>query len=246
MQASVTIFLAGADAASMTVMLLLLVMSIVTWYLIISKFLQRRRDQKLIALAADNFWNAPSVSAASAHLAQHAGGDSFSRMAQQGIAAATHYRQHISGHKEEGVTLSEFMTRALRRAIALETTRQESGLTVLASIAGTAPFVGLFGTVWGIYHALISIGARGQNTLDAVAGPLGEALIMTAAGLVVAIPAVLGYNALVRSNRIYLSRLDTWAYDLHAYLTTGARINLPHFVADQGTGISPAKQAEAA
>ncbi len=246
MQASVTIFFAGADAASMTVMLLLLVMSIATWYLMLSKFLQRWRNQKLIALATDNFWSAPSVTAASAHLVQSAGGDSFSRMAQQGITAGTYYRQHISGNKEEGVTLSEFVTRALRRAIALETTRQESGLTVLASIAGTAPFVGLFGTVWGIYHALISIGARGQNTLDAVAGPLGEALIMTAAGLVVAIPAVLGYNALVRSNRIYLSHLDAWAYDLHAYLTTGARINPPHFVTGHSADTFPAKHAEVA
>ena len=244
MQASATIFLAGADAASMTIMFLLLAMSIATWYLILSKFLQRWRNQKLIVLAVGHFWHASSVSAASPHLARHAGGDSFSRMAQQGIAAAAHYRQHISGKQDEGVTLSEFMTRALRRAIALETTRQEFGLTILASIAGTAPFVGLFGTVWGIYHALISIGARGQNTLDAVAGPLGEALIMTAAGLAVAIPAVLGYNALVRSNRIYLSHLDTWAYDLHAYLTTGARINAPHFVADRSAIDSVAKQAE--
>lgn len=238
-------FLTGADAASMIVILMLLAMSVATWYLILTKFLQHWRDRKQITLSADNFWNARSLSSAHHHAEPPANSDAFSRMAQQGMDAAAHYREHGLEKQNEGVTLSEFITRALRRAIAQETARQESGLSILASVAATAPFVGLFGTVWGIYHALINIGARGQNTIDAVAGPLGEALIMTAAGLAVAIPAVLGYNALVRSNRIFLSRLDTLAYDLHTYLTTGARIVSDPVSVRNKMSIMQAKQVEA-
>ena len=101
----------------------------------------------------------------------------------------------------------------------------EGGLTLLASVGSTAPFVGLFGTVWGIYHALVAIGMSGAGTLDKVAGPVGEALIMTAIGLAVAIPAVLGYNFIVRANRMTLSRLDSFAHDLFTFLTTGAKID---------------------
>ncbi len=104
------------------------------------------------------------------------------------------------------------------------TARLQSGLAVLASVGSTAPFVGLFGTVWGIYHALLSIGMAGQATIDRVAGPIGEALIMTALGLAVAIPAVLGYNALVRGNKAILGTLNSFAHDLHAYFVTGARV----------------------
>jgi biopolymer transport protein ExbB len=103
-----------------------------------------------------------------------------------------------------------------------ETARAEGGLTLLASVGSTAPFVGLFGTVWGVYHALVAIGISGQGTLDKVAGPVGEALIMTGLGLAVAIPAVLAYNTFVRGNRLMLSRLDSFAHDIHALLTTGA------------------------
>lgn len=241
------IFIQQADAASFVVILLLLLMSVITWYLMLTKFIQRWQANRLLAQSSDIFWRAPSLSAASLSLEQHAGVDSFTRMARQGIDATAHYREYVLGEQsdkpDEGVTLSEFVTRALRRAIALETARLESGLTILASIAGTAPFVGLFGTVWGIYHALINIGASGQNTIDAVAGPLGEALIMTAAGLAVAIPAVLGYNALVRSNRVALFHLDSLAYDLHAYLTTGARINTQHFAVRNKVESLSVKQA---
>jgi len=113
----------------------------------------------------------------------------------------------------------------MRRVIDEETARFESGLTVLASVGSTAPFVGLFGTVWGVYHALIAIGVSGQGTLDKIAGPVGEALIMTALGLAVAIPAVLGYNAFVRSNRLTLAKLDAFAHDLFAFLTTGLHVD---------------------
>jgi biopolymer transport protein ExbB len=115
----------------------------------------------------------------------------------------------------------EFIAQALRRTIGQEAMRLETGLTLLASVGSIAPFVGLFGTVWGIYHALGSIAAGGQATVDKVAGPVGEALIMTAFGLAVAIPAVLAYNALVRDNRVLMGEMETFAHDLHTYLTTG-------------------------
>ena len=132
---------------------------------------------------------------------------------------------------EQGATLKRFRARAkgrgariLKRTIDEDTAKMESGLTILASIGSTAPFVGLLGTVWGIYHALVAIGMSGAGTLDKVAGPVGEALIMTAIGLAVAIPAVLGYNFIVRANRLTLSRLDSFAHDLFTFLTTGAKI----------------------
>jgi len=115
----------------------------------------------------------------------------------------------------------------MRRVIDEDTARLESGLTVLASVGSTAPFVGLFGTVWGVYHALVAIGLSGQGTLDKVAGPVGEALIMTALGLAVAIPAVLAYNGFVRANRLVLAQLDAFAHDLYAVLTTGAHVGDP-------------------
>ena len=224
---SIAALLAQADGVSIAVMLVLLLMSISTWYLILGKFIQRWQIQRLIGQSADSFWNARSLETAAARLEQQAGANPFSRMARHGIAAAAHCQEHVPDNLGEACTLSEFVTRALRRAIANETARLESGLTLLASVGSTAPFVGLLGTVWGIYHALIGIGASGQASIDAVAGPVGEALIMTAAGLAVAIPAVLAYNALVRSNRLILAELDASAHDLHAYLTTGARVGAP-------------------
>jgi biopolymer transport protein ExbB len=119
---------------------------------------------------------------------------------------------------------SEFVDRALRQAVTRESMNLESGMTVLATVGSTAPFIGLLGTVWGIYGALIKIGATGQASIDAVAGPVGEALIMTAVGLFVAIPAVLAYNYFVRVNRDTYSKFDTFAHDLHDFFATGSRV----------------------
>jgi hypothetical protein len=132
--------------------------------------------------------------------------------------------------------LSDWVTRELRNSIDEFTARLQGGMAVLASVGSTAPFVGLFGTVWGIYHALMGIGVAGQATIDKVAGPIGEALIMTALGLAVAIPAVLGYNALVRGNKSVLHKLNRFAHDLHAYFVTGARVTRGGQPA--GTGIT--------
>nr|WP_257756502.1 MotA/TolQ/ExbB proton channel family protein [Immundisolibacter cernigliae] len=147
----------------------------------------------------------------------------FSHLAAQGLAAAQQYAARTGQRLIESVPPDEFLTRALRRAIEQDTARLEYGQTVLASVASAAPFVGLFGTVWGIYHALLAIGMSGQASLDKVAGPVGEALIMTALGLAVAIPAVLAYNAIARSNRLLLAELDGFAHDLFAFMSTGIR-----------------------
>jgi biopolymer transport protein ExbB len=204
-------FLAQTDGVARTLLAVLLLMSVVSWYLIITKalagWLERRRSAGFLAI----FWSSPSVSVVQRHLDAKPVDDSFSRLASHAVAA-------------RGKGDSEFLTRAMRRVMDEETVRHEAGLTALASVGATAPFVGLFGTVWGVYHALVSIGLSGQGTLDKVAGPVGEALIMTALGLAVAIPAVLAYNAFVRSNRLVLARLDAFAHDLHAVLTTGSHV----------------------
>jgi biopolymer transport protein ExbB len=204
-------FLAQTDAVGMAILAILLLMSVVSWYLIVTKaiaiVLERRRSGRFIA----HFWDAPSVATVQVRLAQGPADEPFTHLAQHALAA------HGKGD-------AEFLTRAMRRVIDENTARLESGLTVLASVGSTAPFVGLFGTVWGVYHALVAIGLSGQGTLDKVAGPVGEALIMTTLGLAVAIPAVLAYNAFVRSNRLVLAQLDAFAHDLYAVLTTGSHV----------------------
>lgn len=215
---------AQADWVSQAVGLLLLAMSIASWYLIAIKGLRllsigRRGD------AVEAFWRAPSLAAGLAAMDSQAPASPCADLARQAAAAVEHCQHHA--HRQTlggGLDSSEFLTRSLRKSIALTTSRLEAGLTVLASIGATAPFVGLLGTVWGIYHALLAISASGMATLDKVAGPVGEALIMTAAGLFVAIPAVLAYNAFTRANRVELAELDAFAHDLHAYFTTGARL----------------------
>ncbi|HEX7812160.1 MAG TPA: MotA/TolQ/ExbB proton channel family protein [Burkholderiales bacterium] len=221
----VTSFLGQADGVGLTVLLILLVMSIACWYLIILKSVRNAQMRRSVRDSLDSFWSAPSIDAVAAQFAQEQPRDPFARVAAQGLEASRHYRKSSSAGLTEAGGQGEFLTRAIRRAITRETAALESGLTVLASVGSTAPFVGLFGTVWGIYHALIGIGMSGAATLDAVAGPVGEALIMTAAGLAVAIPAVLAYNAFTRGNRVVLAELDGFAHDLHAFLTTGAKLD---------------------
>ena len=215
---------AQSDAIIRSVGVILLVMSITSWYLILTRALRQLRARSHGG-AIERFWHAPDLDAGLKLLNESAPDSPFEALAQQGAAAAQHVRRHTL-NDTLGATLDadEVITRALRKSIALSTAALESGLTVLASIGSTAPFVGLFGTVWGIYHALVNISVSGMATLDKVAGPVGEALIMTAFGLFVAIPAVLAYNAITRANRLELSELDAFAHDLHAWFSTGARI----------------------
>ncbi len=215
---------AQSDLLIRAVALILLVMSVTSWYLILVRSLRQLRARRH-ADAVEAFWAAPDLDAGLGRLRTQAPDSPFEALAQQGAAAAEHVRRHTERDTLGGrLDADEVITRALRKSIALSTSALESGLTVLASIGSTAPFVGLFGTVWGIYHALVNISASGMATLDKVAGPVGEALIMTAFGLFVAIPAVLAYNAITRANRVELSELDAFAHDLHAWFSTGARI----------------------
>ena len=220
-------FLAQTDSLGRAIAFVLLAMSVATWYLIAAKAIQVFTGRSRSARFLDAFRGPAPLSAVANYLEQHHPNEPFSHLAYHGMLAARHHQIHGADRTGEAGGGAEFLTRAIRRVIDEETARIESGLTVLASIGSTAPFMGLFGTVWGVYHALVAIGASGQGTLDKVAGPVGEALIMTALGLAVAIPAVLGYNALVRSNRLTLAKLDSFAHDLFALLTTGSPVSAP-------------------
>ena len=212
---------AHGDAITHSVAYLLLLMSVLSWYYIFSKGWSAWRIRRSAA-ALDAFWKAPTLDDAIAIVRRADSENIYTPLAAQGALAANVGAQ--SGSLNASVDPGELITRTLRQEINRVSSRLESGLTLLASVGSTAPFVGLFGTVWGIYHALVAVSAAGTIQIDKVAGPVGEALIMTAAGLVVAIPAVLGYNAFNRVNRVTLAELDAFAHDLHAYLTTGARV----------------------
>ncbi|CAN7326498.1 MotA/TolQ/ExbB proton channel family protein [Polaromonas sp. LjRoot131] len=210
------------DIVTKSVAVLLLAMSLASWMVIIIKSLDLIK-YKRIARAAEDFWHSEDFAAGLTKL----GGDPtnpFRQLALEGREATLHHR-NTKAHLHDALDVSDWVTRTLRNAIDEFTAKLQSGLAILASVGSTAPFVGLFGTVWGIYHALLSIGAAGQATIDKVAGPIGESLIMTALGLAVAIPAVLGYNALVRGNKGVLQKLSRFAHDLHAYFVTGARVS---------------------
>lgn len=210
-------FITEGGPVSMLVAAILLAMSLASWYLIVKKSIQALRMRNALQDYVQKFWSAPNLSAAIKRDSVFA----LQALAVRAIAAVEHYKMHVS-KGTDGVTQDEFVARAMNRSIAEESARLESGLTLLASVGSVSPFVGLFGTVWGIYHALANISLSGQATLDKVAGPVGEALIMTALGLAVAIPAVLAYNALVRSNRLQIAALEKFGYELHTLLTTGA------------------------
>jgi biopolymer transport protein ExbB len=209
------------DLITKGVALLLLVMSFSTWTVIIVKALDLRRFV-LQARLTESFWHAADFAEGLSKLGNDPASP-FRALALEGREATAHH--HAQPQLHDSLDVSEWLTRALRNSIDESTARLQSGLAVLASVGSTAPFVGLFGTVWGIYHALMSISAAGQATIDKVAGPIGEALIMTALGLAVAIPAVLGYNALVRGNKAVLNKLNRFSHDLHAYFVTGARVS---------------------
>ncbi len=217
-------FITQGGLVSITVALILGIMSILSWYLIVVKSLQAMRLKQASKLYESQFWQAPTVE--QGLTANSTNATPLSRLAQQAIDAAQHHNLHANKELADMCNQDEFIARSMRRAMSEEQANLETGLTVLASVGSVAPFIGLFGTVWGIYHALVSIGASGQATLDKVAGPVGEALIMTALGLAVAIPAVLAYNALVRSNRMLMAQLETFAHDLHTLLITGSALNV--------------------
>ncbi|PKO30123.1 MAG: biopolymer transporter ExbB [Betaproteobacteria bacterium HGW-Betaproteobacteria-7] len=210
---------AQGDAVSHSVAVLIVVMSVASWYLILAKAWDWWRMRKA-AKAVAAFWAANSVSEGIDKL-RAAGEDSpYAQLATQ-ANCCNHDCETVTGRLASRFDPSEQMERALRQQLSTSQASMESGLTFLATTGATAPFVGLFGTVWGIYHALVAIGMSGQAALEKIAGPVGEALIMTAAGLAVALPAVFAYNTFTRVNRLILADLDAFAHDLHAFFTVG-------------------------
>ena len=206
------------DAVLATVFLSLIAMSILTWTLLIVRSVQLWRARRANRDAEARLWDAPDWAGALAAL-EHNDAPA-ARLVRDGTAALAHYRSHAGRSLGQACGVDEFLTRALRKRLSLESGRLESGMVLLASIGSTAPFIGLFGTVWGIYHALLGIGVSGQAGIAVVAGPIGEALVATAAGLAAAIPAVLAYNALGRAQRLIAQQLDHFAHDVHAQLLT--------------------------
>lgn len=211
-------FWSQGDGVSHAVALLLLAMSLASWSVMLVKswrLLQLRR----MTLDSREFWHSDDFTAAIKQLGAHHN-NPFLHLARRGSDAAAHHGEHRD--ELHGVlNLSDWLESSMNQAMDDIARHMQRGLSLLASVGSTAPFIGLFGTVWGIYHALASIGNTGVATLDKVAGPVGEALIMTALGLVVAIPAVLSYNALTRANREVFAQVRRFAHDLHAYLITG-------------------------
>ena len=214
-----------ADAVSHTVAIVLLLMSVASWYIIIGKAITQLRVKQSISHAMQSFWNADSQAHALAAIRSEDKVGVFALVATDAILAAQCYEKKSTSGIGAGVDASEFIGRTLQQSTVLAQARVERGLTLLASVGSTAPFIGLFGTVWGIYHALVGLSGATQMALDKVAGPVGEALIMTAAGLFVAIPAVLAYNAFTRANRLMLAQLDGFAHSLHAWLVAGVRLD---------------------
>lgn len=221
-------FLADADGVARFILVLMALMSIGTWYLIVTKGVRLWQAQKKAGAFLRAFWQAGSLDAVALRLREQGVTDAFSHLVHHGFTAIEQHRAGKEGSATrrgliDAGTPDEFLTRALKRAIAQDKSRMEYGQTFLATVASSAPFVGLFGTVWGIYHALVAIGMSGQGTLDKVAGPVGEALIMTALGLAVAIPAAVAYNAFARANRNTLAELNSFAHDVFTFLATGLK-----------------------
>jgi len=214
-------FIGQSDAVGKTLLVILIVMSIASWAIIAIKgaslLARKGRSNSFLNF----FWNATSLDAVAAEISTHGARDPFSHLTAHAMQAQAHHARYGAAKLEEAGTSSEFVTRTIKKVLDEETTRLENGLAVLATVGATAPFVGLFGTVWGVYHALVAIGMSGAGTLDKVAGPVGEALIMTGLGLAVAIPAVMGYNWLTRSNRVMAAKLDAFAYELHTFVSMG-------------------------
>jgi biopolymer transport protein ExbB len=204
------------DAVAKGVLIIMLIMSAATWYLLIVKLIEQQKLYGQARQANKSFWGSKSVKDGLVALKN---GTAFWYIADRGITAADHHE----GTLVEQIDRSSWITMSINRAVEEIQSRLQGGLSVLATVGSTAPFIGLFGTVWGIYHALTAIGISGQASIDKVAGPVGEALIMTAIGLAVAVPAVIGYNWLVRRNKTAMDKIRGFAADLHSLLL-GAKV----------------------
>ena len=204
-----------AGFVSRGTLIILSLMSMGSWYIIITKLIDQTKIFKQSKESSAKFWKASSIAAGSASLTD---GSPFRFIAETGTKAT----QHHDGALLEQIDLSTWVTMSIQRAVDKVQSRLQDGLSFLATVGSTAPFIGLFGTVWGIYNALIAIGMSGNASIDKVAGPVGEALIMTAFGLFVAVPAVLGYNWLVRRNKSAMEDVRAFSADVHSVLISGA------------------------
>jgi len=206
----------GGDWVARGTLIALAIMSMGTWYIVITKLVEQTLLVRQARQANRSFWTAPSIRAGANLLGRKS---AFRSLVEDGLGATEHHE----GTLTEQIDLHTWITMSLQRSVDAIGNRLQGGLAFLATVGSTAPFVGLFGTVWGIYHALTAIGIAGQASIDKVAGPVGEALIMTAMGLAVAVPAVLGYNWMVRRNKLLMDRVRSFAADLHALLIGGVR-----------------------
>ncbi|HLV28657.1 MAG TPA: MotA/TolQ/ExbB proton channel family protein [Burkholderiaceae bacterium] len=218
-------FISQSDIVGKSLFGILLLMSLISWYLIVVKLVMRFQLKRRSSQFLKEFWAASSLEQVENEIATHGANEPFAHVASHAIHARNHHAKYGAMRLEEKGSTGAFVTRTIRKVIDEETAKLENGLTMLASIGSTAPFVGLFGTVWGVYHALVGIGLSDGVTINRIAGPVGEALIMTGLGLAVAIPAVLAYNGFVRSNRVYLAQLDAFAHDLFTFLSTGQQVS---------------------
>jgi biopolymer transport protein ExbB len=201
---------AQGDVVAKGTLLILVLMSMGSWYVIITKFFEQSKAAKFAASAKESFWSASSLRQGADGLAEDS---PFRFIAEKGLESANKHTGLLGG-----VDFDTWTARSIQRAIGNVQSRMQDGLAVLATVGSTSPFVGLFGTVWGIYNALVKIGMSGQASIDKVAGPVGESLIMTAIGLAVAVPAVLGYNWLVRRNKAVMEDVNAFGSDLHSVL----------------------------
>ena len=214
----ITALWAQGDFVAKGVMVLLVIMSAYSWFIIFTKWWEQRRLLRQAAEAEKNFWAADNIKTGVAKLTGK--GNIFKVMAAEAIDAAEHHDERLT----QQVPLHEWIDNVLARAVARIGSALSTQLPFLATTGSTAPFIGLFGTVWGIYHALVAIGVAGQASIDKVAGPVGEALIMTAIGLAVAVPAVLGYNFLLGRNKRILEKVKLFSNDLEQVIVSGSRI----------------------
>ena len=211
---------AQGDFVSRATLVIMAIMSIGSWYIIFTKLFEQHKVMKSAKAAAKTFWNAGSIKAGITTLEA---GSAFRYIAESGIDASEHHE----GTLVEQIDKHTWISMSVQRAVDNIHSRLQDGLAFLATVGSTAPFVGLFGTVWGIYHALTAIGISGQASIDKVAGPVGEALIMTAFGLAVAVPAVMGYNWLIRRNKSAMERVRAFGGDVHNVLIAGKPIKHP-------------------
>jgi biopolymer transport protein ExbB len=209
---------AQGDFVAKGVMVLLVLMSAYSWFIIFTKWWEQRRLLGQAAEAEKNFWAADNIKTGVGKLTGK--GNVFKAMASEAIDAAEHHDSRLT----QQVPLHEWIDNVLARAVARISNALSTQLPFLATTGSTAPFIGLFGTVWGIYHALVAIGVAGQASIDKVAGPVGEALIMTAIGLAVAVPAVLGYNFLLGRNKSIMERVKLFQSDLEQVIVSGSRV----------------------